>query len=502
MTRLPSLEEIRAEKRRRRYRADPVAYASERLGVQWWSKQQEIARALLEHPRVLVKASHSVGKSHLAGGLALWWYETRTPSICLTTAPTDTQVKDILWREIRSQAPQGLPLLPKAPRIDDPHNHHHFAAGFTARDATSFQGRHSDSLLAIFDECTGVDTEFWRAADGMLTGPGTRMLAVCNPTDTASEAYAADISGEYHTITVSALDHPNIAAELAGLPAPFPKAVRLSWVEERIRQWCTPIADPTLTDIAWPPASGRYYRPGPLFESRVLGRWPSQSIDSVWSDALLGVAFREGLDPLPEPADVPCEIGCDVARFGDDFTTMHVRRGPVSLHHERHNGWDTARTAGRLKELADEYGRHCGVDGTKILVKIDETGVGGGVVDKKDGYSFVGVNGGSKAYEPDSYPNRRSESWFAVAAMALENRVDFSRLPQETKVTLRRQLMGPKWRQDAQGRRVVEPKADSKRRLKVSPDDADAVNLCYAPGPPEDGMLEYMRRQLAARQAG
>jgi hypothetical protein len=40
--------------------------------------------------------------------------------------------------------------------------------------------------------------------------------------------------------------------------------------------------------------------------------------------------------------------------------------------------------------------------------------------------------------------------------------------------------MGLKWRMDAQGRRVVEAKADTKRRLKRSPDDADAMNLAYA----------------------
>ncbi len=40
--------------------------------------------------------------------------------------------------------------------------------------------------------------------------------------------------------------------------------------------------------------------------------------------------------------------------------------------------------------------------------------------------------------------------------------------------------MAPTWKLDSQGRRVVEPKQDTKKRLKRSPDDMDALNLAYA----------------------
>ena len=56
-----------------RYRNDPVRYAREVLGVRLWDKQVEVARALVQHKRVFVKASHSVGKSFLAGGLVNWF---------------------------------------------------------------------------------------------------------------------------------------------------------------------------------------------------------------------------------------------------------------------------------------------------------------------------------------------------------------------------------------------------------------------------------------------
>jgi hypothetical protein len=160
-----------------------------------------------------------------------------------------------------------------------------------------------------------------------------------------------------------------------------------------------------------------------------------------------------------------------------------VRRGPVSLHHETANGWGTDATAGRLKLLARQWGQHCGVDGRNLVVKVDDDGVGGGVVDQAEDFNFVGLSAASSPLEPEEYPNRRSEVWFSVAARAAEGRLSFVRLAADTKRELRRQALGVTWKVDNQGRRVVEPKDQTKKRLKRSPDDMDAVNLAYAPAP-------------------
>ena len=442
--------------------------------MRWWHKQSEIAAALLKHRRVFVKASHSVGKTYLGGGLVDWHFDLFNPSITLTTAPTKLQVDDLLWKEVRVQRAGRPGLMPKASRMETAENH--FALGYTARNADGFQGRHEAHMLIIFDEAVGIDAAFWDAAEGMMTNERCLWLCIMNPTDTSSKAYLEETAGGWHVIEISALDHPNITADLAGRPAPFPDAVRLSFIQERLAKWCTPIeaADHRSKDLEFPPGSGTWYRPGPLFESRVLGRWPSQSGSSVWSDAMWLAA------QIPQPIpDSPLEIGCDVARFGDDFTSMVARRGNCALWHETHNGWDTSQTAGRLKQLTGELKRQ-GEDPRKVLIKVDDDGVGGGVTDKKDGFNFSPVNGGSRPIMPDDYPNRRSELWFATAERADTSRLDLSRLSDESRALLRQQLMAPTWKLDSDGRRVVERKEDTKKRLKRSPDDADALNLAYA----------------------
>ena len=469
------------------------------LKVRWWRRQVDVAEALLKHKRVFVKASHSVGKSFLAGGLVNWFFDCFNPGLCITTAPNASQVRDILWKEVRIQCPEDLrdALLPKAPRMETSPDH--FAVGYTARSDSGFQGRHEEFVFIVFDECVGVEAAFWDAAEGMMVGPACYWLALCNPTDTSSRAFEeSKNTGTWHVIEISALDHPNIAADLRGVRPPFPKAVRLEWIEGRLNEWCDPIpaGDRRAGDVEFPPASGQWYRPGSLFESRVLGRWPSQGSTSVWSDA----AWQAAQVPRGFDAAAPLVLSCDVARFGDDFTTIMGRRGPCIVHHETHNGWSTVQTAGRLKQLAREFGGggngmdgSYGFDPRRVAIYVDDDGVGGGVVDQGDDYQFVPISGASRAIEATGYPNRRSELWFVTVGRALSKDgragsgfgdmgLDLSRLSAQSRNLLRGQLMTPTWKLDAQGRRVVEPKSETKRRIGRSPDDADALNLLFAQG--------------------
>jgi hypothetical protein len=171
--------------------------------------------------RVLVKASHSVGKTHLGGGLVNWWFDSFNPGITLTTAPTDRQVQDLLWKEVRGQrAGRGGFPGPKVSRLESAPDH--FAHGFTAQDGNAFQGHHSEHMLIVFDEAVGVAPMFWEAAESMFAGEGHGWLAIFNPTDTSSQAYMEELSGNWHVVSLSALEHPNIAAELRGEPPPYP----------------------------------------------------------------------------------------------------------------------------------------------------------------------------------------------------------------------------------------------------------------------------------------
>lgn len=446
----------------------------------------------------MVRASHNVGKSYLAACLVNWWYDSFAPGIVLTTAPTQRQVQDILWKEVRNlRTPRGGFPGPVSPRLAS--DQAHFAAGFTARDGTRFQGHHSPAVLIVFDEAVGVAPEFWEAAPTMLAGHSYAFLAIYNPTDQGSRAYSEERKGvergAYHVVGMSALDHPNIAAELSGLPPPYPSAIRLQRLTEMLSEWSTPLAPgeaPLATDLEWPPGSGKWIRPGPVAEARLLGRWPTVAVNSVFSDAAWRIAETKIL-----AAGGLLQIGCDVARYGDDDTAIHIRQGGISLHHEAHNGWSIPQTVARLQLLAAEFGAKCNppVPAQRVPIAVDDTGVGGGVTDylRKEGYNVVAINFGETPFEPLNYPNKRSELWFALAGAIRQGLVSLARLPRLLVDRLRQQALGPVYRLDAQARRVVEAKADTKARLGRSPDDLDAMLLAYAALPPPDRVGGYVQ---------
>jgi hypothetical protein len=177
------------------------------------------------------------------------------------------------------------------------------------------------------------------------------------------------------------------------------------------------------------------------------------------------------------------QIGCDVARFGDDNTAIHVRRGGISLHHESANGWDTVKIKVRLKAVATEWGQRYRADPKLVLIAVDDCGVGGGVTDAlgAEGWAVVGVNAAAKAIEETEYPNMRSALWFGLRDEAARGNVSFARLPRTTLDTLRRELTAPTYTLDVRGRRVVEAKDATKEHLGgQSPDNADALHLAYA----------------------
>lgn len=162
----------------------------------------------------------------------------------------------------------------------------HYAKGYTARKGESFQGRHRERMLFVFDEAIGVESTYWNTTKTMFKPEhGHAWLTIFNPTDTTSQAYQEEQGGGWRVFSLSSLDHPNVAAELAGEPAPVPNAVSVSQIDDWIKDWCRPVdeAEKIETDIQW---RGEWWRPGPEMEARAMGLWPSQGTYGVWSEAL------------------------------------------------------------------------------------------------------------------------------------------------------------------------------------------------------------------------
>lgn len=176
-------------------------------------------------------------------------------------------------------------------------------------------------------------------------------------------------------------------------------------------------------------------------------------------------------------ADGEIQIGVDVARLGGDRSVLWKRKGLKTLGFEIYEKLRTDELVEKIEIFADFD--------KDVLIKIDDTGVGGGVTDLllSKNYNAEGVNFAQKAVNHDKYPNWISEAWFY-----LQQIIDEIELPDSA--DLLQELTTRSWNMDKKGKRAVEGKNEYKKRGFRSPDLADACILCYYT-PPKPEMVAY-----------
>jgi hypothetical protein len=482
------------------YTQDPVGYCRNVLQVTLTQAQEQIARACLEHPyKVLVNSAQSVGKTFLAAALVNWFFDTFDPSVIITSAPSEKHVISVLWGEIRRQRSRaGLASHFTGPRgaemMSAPN---HWARGFTVSKSESFPGEHHEKMMFVFDEAEGVDSAYWETARTMFKPQeGHIWLTIANPTTTSSQNYiesqqaGSDGKPSWRQFSMSALDHPNIKAQLEGKPPVIPEAVTLTQLDGWIADGCDPVraAEKLATDFEWRPDSGNWWRAGAIAEARIFGRRPSSDSSGVWSEALWDAVTKRR--DLPFPRDEFPEIGADMSTGkGNDFWAACCRWGPLALRHETSNVFDAVRIFGRLKELAGDMAWHVSrvypqladVDPKRIRIKLDDDGTGNAVFAmlQAEGYNAIAVGAARLADAQSRYPNKRSELWFQTAEKAKKGLVCLSKLDGATLARMRLQALAVEWTVDSTGRRVVERKEKTRDKLGRSPDDLDALNLAF-----------------------
>jgi hypothetical protein len=442
-----------ARERLVRYRTDPVAFCREILRFEPWSKQRQILESVRDHNRTAVRSCHAAGKTAIAARAVVWFLAVHPHAKVITTAPTLHQVRDLLWREIHLayQAAGGFiggELYDTRLELATDW----FAVGLSTDQPERFQGHHAEHLLVVFDEASGIDEEIYEAASGFMTSPGARSLLIGNPTRTSGEFFNAfhNARGFYNPIAIAASSTPAFTGE----PVPeqvLRQLVSPQWVDEHTRKW----------------GEG-----SPLWQIRINAEFPSQSDDAVISLRDLEDAQARTLEP-----GLPLILACDVARFGSDQTVIALRRGNVIRIVKSYGGRDTMHTVGELTRLARQLEE---TEGRRPVIVIDDAGLGGAVTDRLqelNEYRIHPYHGGRSASHPRDYPNRRSEDWFTLGDVLPHIDLDSDQ-------ELAADLLAPRYTIDSQGRRVVEPKADTKKRLRRSPDRADAVIMAISLDPP------------------
>ena len=434
--------------------SSPLRFAKEVLGVDLWSKQEEVLEALADHQRVAVKSGNGLGKGFSAAVAILWFLCCHDEqAVVLSTAPTFRQVRHVLWRELhrhynRARFSLGGKLLDTRLELSEGR----YALGLSADSDEEFQGFHSPNMLIVVDEAEGVEETIYEAIEGIMTSENCRLLLIGNPTTTSGTFRRAFHEDRhlYHTITISALDSPNVRegrVVIRGLTTQ-------KWVEERRKVWG---------------------EENPIYQARVLGEFPDQGEDTLIGLSSIESAVMHKKNDLSDlsaesrqEAVEPVVLAVDVARFGSDKSVILTRRGAVVEEVRAYRGLDTMKLVGHVINAIDVW--------QPQEVVVDEIGIGAGVVDRlrELGHRVQGVNVGRPAQESEHYANLRAEGYWTLRQLFLDGTVA---IPLDNDLV--GQLAALRYGFNSQGQVLIESKDEMRRRGVPSPDRADAMMLAF-----------------------
>lgn len=431
----------------------------------------------VESERRLYLAGEGMVPTHNSSGiarLAVAYLQTHPHSIVLTTAPNATQVREIMWRNIRTAyekakrplaGKRGHPLQTKWEIGAD-----WFALGVSpGKNSSGLQGYHADDILIIVDEAAGVDDAIFEQIEGLMTSEGARLLIIGNPTSVAGAFRRSFHEGAaiYNTITISAEDTPNFAhfgitrqdietgawrEKVGTAHMPYRGLASVQWAAELVE-----LNGPNHVEVT----------------SRVWAEWPTGG--SFTLIPLSAIERADGKEATPEDMQEMVHVGIDVARFGDDETVIWVRQGEATLGYMTMTGMDTVEIVGLFWEVV----RQLGLKQDSTEVRIDTTGVGGGVKDtlKAQGWYTKGVWFGAASAHPEQFASNVDEYWWQLKTRFDEDRISF---PGGIDGIVRSQLSDIHYSYGNRLRPVIEPKAARKKRSGRSPDRAEAAMLAYA----------------------
>lgn len=453
------------------YAADPVRWAKDVLGVHLWSKQAEIARAVVERRQVAVQSAAGIGKTYLAAILALWFGATRPryKTKIVTTAPTADQVGLLLWGEIRKQHDgadlPGRVLMNNRWMAEDDR----YVLGYGRKppdhSGSAFQGEHEEHMLIIVDEAGGIGAKMWADIRAQSTGEDVTVLAIGNPDDNSSTFHdmCTRPDSGWHAIKVSVFDTPNFTDEW--VPDEVARALPSSEYVEDAR-------------LAWGEGN-------PFWVSKILGEWADAEDGLIPSSWITQAVRRWQLymeakhDRMPLGRRV---YGVDVARYGTDKTVIAERQGEVVYGLDTFTGKDNV-------EVADLVEERLSYPGSFAIVDAD--GLGAGVVDvlRHRGKPVVAFSAGAATRRRDStgtqrFTQVRSAAWWHMRELlnpALGSSICLPPNP-----ALQAELAAPKWPEDPGNIIQIEKKVDIRKRLGRSTDHADAViQAFWVESPPE-----------------
>ena len=399
--------------------------------------------------RSATSSGHGIGKSALSAWVTLYIMSTRPHSKGVVTSNTSDQLRTKTWGELgkwkkRCITGHWFEYNNGKGNMNMFHKEHKETwrvDGQTCREenSESFAGLHAanSSPWYLFDEASAVPDKIWEVAEGGLTDGEPFWFAFGNPTRN---------NGRFHDC--------------------FTRYAH-RWKNKTVDSRKAKMTNKTLIG-QW---EKDYGEDSDFFRVRVRGMFPRASdlqlISSEWVANAMRCEPYYGMDDA-----LVC--GIDIARGGADNNVVRFRRGldarsfpviRVPGSESRDTTLFIAKAVTVIQELKPD------------AVFVDSTGVGGPVADQLRRLmpEMVVIDIGFANTAPDRhYANMRTYIWWRLRDMLK------SGLAIEDDSALERELTSPEYTHNARDQIQLEKKSEIKKRLGISPDDADALALTCA----------------------
>lgn len=420
------------------YAGRPVEFALEVLKVKHLTKDQKlILESVRDNKETNVQACHGAGKSMLAGAILVPYWIFAMQGLCITTAPTERQVKQILWSEVRrSHARNKAKLGGSGGEMFLKVSEDARAFGFTSRstDSNGFQGIHADRLLLIEDEACGISPDIDEGAESCLVGVNNRMLRIGNP---LADGTPFSKACKKSHIRIPAWRHPNVAW------AYRQDSDGIHRVKEELRpylfssdgkvlgrgEWGKPaiaamqahlkaekaIEIKGAVSVEWiEGARDKYHEGSAFWESRVEARFPLDSGNSVIPRRYFMMArirFDQQEEEREALRDADPRYGVDVGDGGDPHAIARWRGDClwfVKSYPTLGDELDTLRAADYVTKQVDKFGEG--------YIGVDNVGVGAGTLAilKDRGLLASGIRWGEGAQDRTRFLNLKAEQYWKL----------------------------------------------------------------------------------------
>lgn len=386
---------------------------------------------------IAIASGHGAAKTAFWAWLARWFMSCRPHPQVVCTANTESQLLSKTWRELAKwhklssnrdwfEWTATSYYLKAHPETWKAH-----AIPWSENNTEAFAGTHEESVLVVFDEASKIADTIWEVTDGIFTTKKNIWVVLGNGTRNTGRFYECFHKNRKYWKTWQ-------------IDSRTCKAANRPYLERLVESYGGEESDQAKV--------------------RVRGLFPKAATRQLISTEAVEKAMKfeaEGFEYLP------LIMGVDIARFGENSSTICMRRGRKVMEIEVLPKQDLMQTAHHVAEAIKRE--------RPAMVFMDESGIGAGVVDRlrQLNFSVTGVNGGNQSLNP-RFLNKRAEMWWEMKEF-IEGACE---LPPDHK--LREELTCVEYDFTDKGRIRLDRKSDISDQYGFSPDRADALALTFA----------------------